>query len=111
MVDASGPVRRFQVRIYEIQLGKMGEFLRAWRNGVVPLRQRFGFSVHGAWIGEDGTSFVWILSHAGPQGFEGSESAYYESSARRALEPDPGQFIKTQSHFMMRAVDNGNSAI
>ena len=38
----------YQIRRYRIAEGKLDEFVDAWKAGVVPLRERFGFRFHGA---------------------------------------------------------------
>jgi hypothetical protein len=53
-------VREFQLREYEIADGHLDEFVDAWRRGVKPLRERFGFTVE-AWLVRAESRFVWLL--------------------------------------------------
>jgi hypothetical protein len=89
-------VKTSQLREYTIKPGEIDRFVDAWRTGVRPLREKQGFVVEGAWTihGED--RFVWIVSYAGPAGWEEANRAYYESPERKALDPDPASFILTQ---------------
>jgi hypothetical protein len=66
----------WQLRDYTIKAGELERFLEAWRNGVPPLRARFGFEVQ-AWVVPD------------------------ES---RLVQPDPGQWVESKRHFMVRPV-------
>ena len=93
---------RCQLRDYVIADGRMEEFLDAWRNGVVPLRESFGFRILGSWRGEGVDRFVWVVGHEGD--FETAEAEYYASPDREALDPDPRAFIVTADVRFMRPV-------
>jgi hypothetical protein len=84
----------YQLRHYRIRTGQMDAFVDAWRRGVYPLRQRFGFVFVGAWrvIGAD--EFVWIIGYDGADGFSAADARYYASEERKRLSPDPAQFIE-----------------
>jgi NIPSNAP len=77
---------RAQLRIYEIQVGRMPDFLRAWRESVIPLRERFGFYVVGAWLDEQQSSFVWLVAYDGEGGFESAETRYYAAPERASID-------------------------
>ena len=48
----------YQIRRYHVAPGKLDEFVHAWKTGVVPLREQFGFQLHGAWSIEESNEFV-----------------------------------------------------
>lgn len=82
-----------QLREYTIEKGRFGDFLAAWRAGVLPLRLRHGFRI-AAWAVEDESRFVWVVSTDGRQDeFEAQEAAYYASPERKAIDPDPRQWV------------------
>ena len=83
----------YQIRRYHIAEGKLDEFIDAWKAGVVPLRERFGFRFHGAWPIEESSEFVWVISHDGEEGFAAADATYYESEERRQLSPDPAVHV------------------
>ncbi len=83
----------YQLRRFRIASGKLDEFIYAWKAGVVPLRERFGFQIHGAWSIEESNEFVWVISYDGPAGFDAADAAYYASEERRRLSPDPAEHI------------------
>jgi hypothetical protein len=98
---------RRQLRIYRIEPGRMAEFLKAWRDGVVPLRMRFGFEIEGAWAGtgdEWADHFWWVLRFDGEGTFEEADAAYYGSDERRQLADDPARYIVEQEHPMVEPV-------
>jgi len=94
-----------QLRIYRIREGKMDEWLAGWTRGVLPLRQKLGFRVEGAWVVRGENTFVWILTYDGPDGFEARDAEYYASEERKALRPDPAPLIETtETHTMTSAL-------
>lgn len=80
-----------QLRRYRIKMGRLDQFVTEWRAGVLPLRERFGFSILSAWTIPDRSEFVWILEHPD---FASADQAYYESGDRRGLDPDPAVHIE-----------------
>jgi hypothetical protein len=83
---------RYQLRDYRITAGAMDRWVAEWREQVVPLRTAAGFTVVGAWANPETDRFVWILAHDGD--FEEEDRAYYASSARAAVSPDPARLIE-----------------
>lgn len=98
-----------QLRIYTINRGRLDDFVDAWRKGVVPLREKFGFKVEGAWVIRERNEFVWLISYEGPGDWEAAEEAYYASAQRAAVEPDPAQYIAQPEHWFIEPVLSGGS--
>jgi len=48
--------------------------------------------------------FVWILSYAGREDWAAQEAAYHNSPERRALDPDPGQYVAGQDRWFLTPV-------
>jgi hypothetical protein len=82
---------RFQLREYTIEEGRLDDFVREWRDAVLPLRVSLGFSVLGPWIERDASRFVWIVGYDGD--IEAANEAYYESDERKAMDPDPARLL------------------
>lgn len=93
-----------QLRMYRIKGGQLEEFVREWKAAVVPLREKLGFKVEGAWTirGED--RFVWIVSYDGADGFEARDAAYYASPERKNLRPNPAPRVEHADHWLMERV-------
>ena len=84
-----------QLREYIIVEGHLEDFVAAWVAGVVPLRERLGFRIEGAWTNASERRFVWLLGHdADEDEFERLNDAYYASSERAAVDPDPAQWVE-----------------
>lgn len=95
-----------QLRDYRIADGHLEDFVNAWRSGVRPLRERLGFRVEAAWTVPAESRFVWILALDGPvAAFEERDATYYVSPERRALDPDPAQWIVENRHAFVDPVD------
>ena len=96
-----------QLRIYTVKPACMDDFVSEWRQGVAPLRERFGFRVVGPWVDEETRTFAWVLEYEGDDGFEAAASRYYDSPERRAM--DPGRHLKaTDTRMLRRAVRSGS---
>jgi hypothetical protein len=82
---------RFQLREYQIEEGRLDDFVREWRELVLPLRVSLGFSVFGPWVEREGSRFVWIVGYDGDIG--AADEAYYASAGRAAMDPDPARLV------------------
>jgi hypothetical protein len=82
---------RFQLREYTIEEGRLDDFVREWREHVLPLRVAQDFSVLGPWIAREASRFVWIVGFDGD--FDAANEAYYASDERAAMNPDPARLV------------------
>ncbi|HEY4228090.1 MAG TPA: hypothetical protein VGM49_07110 [Candidatus Limnocylindrales bacterium] len=94
---------QWQLRDYRIEPGRFDVFLAAWRAGVLPLRRRMGFQIQ-AWPIPEESRFVWVIGYSGPGSFAEADRAYYASDARKAVSPEPGQWVIERQHFMVNPV-------
>ena len=81
----------------------MQAWVSEWREHVYPLRVRLGFAVPAAWVVEGGDRFVWLLEYDGDD-FEAANAAYYDSSERQALDPDPARHLSATEHWPLQSV-------
>jgi hypothetical protein len=86
--------------MYTIKPGEMAAWLDEWGRLIAPLRRRHGFEIVGAWTTES-DQFIWILRYAGPRTWEEADAAYYGSSERTAMQPDPARHIAKSEHWLM----------
>jgi hypothetical protein len=93
-----------QVRIYTINRGQLQAFAREWREKILPLRRELGFQVEGAWLLEEPSQFVWVLSYEGSDSWEARDAAYYTSPQRRAMDPNPARLIARAEEYFAEAV-------
>lgn len=84
---------KLQLRLYTIESGNLESFITAWRETLVPLRERFGFRVLGAYTVPEANLFVWFMAHDSPETWDEADGAYFASAERLALRPDPARFI------------------
>ena len=95
-----------ELRDYRISDGRLDEFVAAWLEGVVPLRQRHGYRIDAAWLIRDEDRFLWLLSlDVAPEEWEAHNDAYYADPARIALEPDPAQWVEHEERRFVELVD------
>ena len=102
--EQSKSMRTYQLRRYVVNLGELDAFVDEWVREVVPLRERFGFRVEGAWIVRDEHRFIWLLSYEGEDGFEAASERYFRSPARAALQPDPSRLLDEIETTLMEPV-------
>lgn len=95
---------KFQVREYTIRPGEMEEWLSEWRSKIVPLRERHGFEVLGAWTIDGTDQFIWIISYEGPKSWDQANEGYYSSPERKAFDPDPARHLAKTDARLMTAV-------
>ncbi|GAA1440382.1 NIPSNAP family containing protein [Nocardiopsis tropica] len=82
-----------QVRTYTVKEGLLDEWVRRWREEIVPLRLEFGFSLGGAWIERERHHFLWEISYAGPETFAERNRQYWDSPKREAMALDPDDYL------------------
>lgn len=102
--DADGrilDVMEIQLRDYRIRQGHMGDWIAGWERGIVPVREREGFQIVGAWVDRPNDRFVWVVGYAGADGFAAAEERYHASSARFGLDPNPSDFVASATLDMV----------
>jgi hypothetical protein len=82
-----------QLRRYRVRTDDWDEFVALVFNHIVPVREALGFRVDGVWGDREDGTFVWVVTHEAPEGWEAAERAYYESPARAELPRDPRDFL------------------
>jgi hypothetical protein len=87
------------LRMYTVKPGEMEAFCREWGEHILPLRLQSGFRVLGPWVIDETNQFVWILEHDGD--FKVADTRYYESPARKNLDPDPARHLAKIEHWMV----------
>ena len=93
---------RFQLRMYRVRPGEMDEWIREWKEHVLPLRRAQGFSVVGPWVRREEGLFVWLVGHAD---LETANAAYYSSPERRSLHPDPARHLAETNAWIVEPLD------
>lgn len=92
-----------QLREYSVKPGEMDAWLEEWRRKIVPLREKHGFEIVGAWTVEGSDQFVWIIRYAGSKTWEEADRDYYASPERKAIAPDPARHLAKTSARLMRS--------
>ena len=91
-----------QLRRYLIKEGRLDQFITEWKAGVVPLREKFGFTLLGAWSLPESSEFVWVIGYEGD--FDDADRVYYESDHRKRLMPNPAVHIDETHHSVAEIV-------
>jgi hypothetical protein len=93
---------RFQLRTYRIEGGQLDDFVREWRDLVLPLRRKLGFSVVGPWVDREESRFVWVIGYDGD--IREANERYYRSEEREAMNPDPARLIVEPSAIWLEPI-------
>ena len=94
-------VMQFQLREYTIEPGRLDDFVREWRELVLPLRVALGFGVFGPWVEREANRFVWLVGYDGD--IRAATEAYYASPERAAMDPDPARLVLESRHVWLQA--------
>jgi hypothetical protein len=92
--------KKTQLRMYTINRGQLDDFFKAWRAGVCPLREKYGFHVEGGWVVENENRFFWLMTFDGDD-WDKAEEAYFNSPERKNMNPNPSQYV---AHMELRFV-------
>jgi len=84
----------YQLRRYRVRDGAMDEFLALFHDHIVPARKVMDFEVLGPWVDREDGTFVWIVGHEAPGGWEAIDRAYYESPGRSSVPRDPKELLE-----------------
>jgi hypothetical protein len=93
------------LRDFRLRPGHVDDWLTAWSRGVMPLRERCGFRLRGAWLDREAERFVWVLGYDGSDGWAVADERYHSLSDRLRLDPEPSDFVARASIARVSAVD------
>jgi hypothetical protein len=92
---------KFQLRDHTIEEGHLDDFVREWREHLLPLRVAMGFNILGPWIERETSRFILIVGFDGD--FHAAGELYRASSERQAIDPDPARFITETRRTWLQA--------
>ena len=52
-----------QIRIYTINKGEMDNFLRHFKEDIIPLHEKIGVPITGAWVNRPQNEFIWVRTY------------------------------------------------
>ena len=77
-----------QLRRYEIADGRMDDMV-AWFPSVIPVREKYGYTVEFAYADREANQFVWAVSYPGSvEDFEAALDGYNDSPERAQIFAD-----------------------
>jgi hypothetical protein len=93
-----------QLRTYQVRAGEMDTFVALFRDHLVPVREAYGYTLLGAWNDPETGTFVWVVGHEAPDGWEAAEKAYYDSPERAAMPANPADYLEGVATQMLRPI-------
>lgn len=91
----------WQIRRYTIVEGQLEQFCQEWREKLVPLRERIGFTVEGAWTSSEESTLTWIVSYDGPKTFDEAFAEFKTSPERTSMDPNPARLMVSSESWMV----------
>ena len=52
-----------QIRIYTINKGEMDNFLKHFKEDIVPLHEKLGVPIVGTWVNRPQNEFIWVRTY------------------------------------------------
>jgi hypothetical protein len=52
-----------QIRIYTINKGEMDNFLKHFREEIIPLHEKIGVPIVGSWVNRPQNEFIWVRTY------------------------------------------------
>jgi hypothetical protein len=52
-----------QIRIYTINKGEMDNFLKHFKNDIIPLHEKIGVPIVGTWVNRPQNEFIWVRNY------------------------------------------------
>ena len=52
-----------QIRIYTINKGEMDNFLKHFKEDIIPLHEKIGVPITGAWVNRPQNEFIWVRTY------------------------------------------------
>ncbi len=74
-----GSGKTCQLRIYTINRGMMGPWVKFHTGTSVPLHEKLGIKVEGSWVNEDNNQYIWIRTFDDTEDVKAKEAAFIVS--------------------------------
>ena len=111
----------YELRIYTINKGMMDSWLKVWREEMVPIHEKYGMGIEGAWVPVDPppfgdgypsgdapmqakNEFIWVRSFADGDDLKAKDGLWRSRPERLALEERPSSHIAKGEIRVMRSV-------
>ena len=95
-------MRTFQLRRYELDPNLAEEFAAWVVTQIIPLREKYGYSVHWQYLDRTNSQFIWLVSlEATEAEFEAKDAAWMASAERaEGVVSMPPALIKANVSFV-----------
>ncbi len=74
-----------QIRIYTINKGEMDAFLKHFKGEVMPVHERIGVPIVGAWVNRPQNEFIWIRTYEDKADLEAKGKAFQAEIAAAGI--------------------------
>jgi len=74
-----------QVRIYTINKGEMDDFLKHFKEAVIPIHEKIGVPIVGTWVNRAQNEFIWVRSYKDKADLEAKGKAFQAEVAAAGI--------------------------
>ena len=74
-----------QIRIYTINKGEMDNFLKHFKEEIMPVHERIGLPIVGTWVNRAQNEFIWVRTFTDTTDREAKAKAFQEEVAASGI--------------------------
>ena len=74
-----------QIRIYTVNKGEMDNFLKHFKDEIVPIHERIGVPIVGSWVNRPQNEFIWVRSYKDKADLEEKGKAFQAEVAKAGI--------------------------
>jgi hypothetical protein len=74
-----------QIRIYTINKGEIDNFLKHFKDEIVPIHERIGVPIAGTWVNRSQNEFIWVRSYKDKADIEAKGKAFQAEVAKAGI--------------------------
>ena len=74
-----------QIRIYTINKGEMDNFLKHFKDEIVPIHEHIGVPIVGTWVNRPQNEFIWVRTYKDKADLETKGKAFQAEVAKSGI--------------------------
>ena len=74
-----------QLRTYTVNRGMMDQWVKYFNDAILPMHEKHGIKIDGAWVNEDKNQFIWIRTYSDAEDMKTRQDALYAAPEWKAL--------------------------
>jgi hypothetical protein len=92
-----------EIRIYTMNRGMLDDFVKLWSEQLVPIHEKYGMRILGAWVNRPQNEFIWVRIFDSEEDRQAKTAAYPNTPERKAIGDAPQRL---EAKIEVRVVEN-----